>query len=146
MGVGDALQAWEMPRHRLVKEGEDLFAATVAGWAPSGTSSGHGWAFVTRLVGRPVLNGTNRTRKPGLMSAIPSDNLNVHILGAASSTHPFSPAPLSPNIEADVTAALRRRGSSSAKRGPQCASSMRCDKNVTQPPGDAGGSEGPCLM
>lgn len=88
MSMGDALQAWEMPQHRLVKEGGDLFTAT---WAPSGTSSGHGRAFVTRLAGRHLLNDTNRTRKQsGRMSAIPSDDLNAHILGAASSTHPSS--------------------------------------------------------
>lgn len=88
-------------------------AVAVAGRALSGISSEHGWAFATQVAGGCLLNDTNTTPKQSrLMSVIPSDNLNAHILGKEQPpTHPFLcyARTSSPNIEDNAATALWRR-------------------------------------
>lgn len=99
--------------------------AVVAGRAPSGISSEHGWAFATRVAGGYLLNDTNKTQKQSrLMSVIPSDNLNAHILGEEQPpTHPFSHT-LSKYREQCGRCTLEKKvridlGTGSAKQKPQ---------------------------
>lgn len=85
----------------------------MAGRALSGISSGHGWALVTHVAAGCLLTDSNKTQKQsGLMSVIPSDNLNACILGAEQPpTRHFAcyARSCSPNIENSAAIALWRR-------------------------------------
>lgn len=112
--------------------------AVVAGGVPSGISSEHGWAFATQVAGGYLLNDTNKTQKQSrLMSVIPSDHLNAHILGEEQPpTHPFSHT-LSKYGEQCGRCTLEKKvridlGAGSAKQKPQ--------SQMSQSPGTAGKS------
>lgn len=114
--------------------------AVVAGGVPSGISSEHGWAFATQVAGGYLLNDTNKTQKQSrLMSVIPSDHLNAHILGEEQPpTHPFSHT-LSKYGEQCGRCTLEKKvridlGAGSAKQKPQ--------SQMSQSPGTAGKSRG----
>jgi len=64
----------------------------VAGGTPRGISDGHSWASTTQVAGGGLLNDTIKTQnQSGVMSVIPTHNLNAHILGEEQPpTHPFS--------------------------------------------------------
>lgn len=134
-----ALQKLRQRQTLRAKEGRIYCPlAVVAGTVPSGISSEHGWAFATQAAGGYLLNDTNKTQKQSrLMSVIPSDNLNAHILGQEQPpTHPFSHA-LSKYREQCGRCTLEKKvriglGTGSAKQKPQ--------SQTSQSPGTAGKS------
>lgn len=123
----------KLNRHQCLRAKEGWICcplAVVAGRVPSDISGEHGWALATQAAGGCLLNDTNKTQnQSGLMSVIPSDNLNAHILGEEQPpTRPFSHT-LSKYREQCGRCTLEEKvridlGTGSAKQKPQSQMSL----------------------